>query len=141
MISLPISVLSTKIENFIPIATIKEHQQFCKNFLNSYHSFKKKKTGDKEKNKFQFEEEFFQTQKKQNQEEIMKWFSNLTEEERIKICTIKNKWLINLLLQLYLITTTFDVVNFKPIYEMENLFKDQKNFSHEEDDSYNNNNI
>ena len=51
MISLPISVLSTKIENFIPLSTIKEHQQFCKNFLNSYHSFKKKKTGDKEKNK------------------------------------------------------------------------------------------
>jgi len=111
MISLPISVLSTKIESFISLSTIKEHQQFCKNFLNSYHSFEKKKTGDKEKNKFKFEEEFFQTQKKQNQEEIMKWFSNLKEEERIKICTIKNKWLINLLLQLYLVTTTFDVVN------------------------------
>ena len=140
MISLPISVLLTKDEKFISLSTIKEHQNFCKAFLKSYHSFEKRKTEDKDKNKFKFEEDFFQTEKIQNQEEIMKWFSNLSEEGRIKICTIKNKWLINLLLQLYLMTKTYDTVYFKPIFEMANLFQDTKNFSHNEDDSYNNNN-
>ena len=139
MISLPKSVLLTKKEIYISLSTIEEHQKFCKAFLNSYHSFEKKKTEGKSKNNFKFEGEFFQTMKKQNQDEIMKWFFNLTEEQRIKICTIKNKWLVNLLIQLYLITKTYDNVKFKPFLEMKDLFKDSKNFSHMENDSYNNN--
>ena len=63
MISLPISVLLTKDEKFISLSTIKEHQNFCKAFLKSYHSFEKRKTEDKDKNKFKFEEDFFQTEK------------------------------------------------------------------------------
>ena len=140
MISIPISVLSTKNEEYISLSTIKEHQNFCKAFLKSYHSYEKKKTEDKGKNKNKFEENFFQTEKKQMQEEIFKWFSNLTEEERIKICTIKNKWLVNLLLQMYLLSSTYDNVYFLPVHEMKTLFEDNKNFSHNEDGSYNNNN-
>ena len=140
MISLPISVLTTKEEIYISLSTIHEHQKFCKSLLKSYHSFEKKKTEGKNKIKFKFEEEFFQTQKKQYQEEIIKWFGNLKEEEKIKICTIKNKWLVNLLLQMYLISTSYDNIGFKPIYQMEKLFKDNKNFSHIEENSYNNNN-
>ena len=139
MISLPKSVLLTKNYNYISLSTIEEHQKFCKAFLNSYHSFEKKKTEGKGKNNFKFEGEFFQTVKKQNQEDIIKWFSNLSEEQRIKICTIKNKWLVNLLIQLYLITKTYDDVYFKPFLEMKDLFKDNKNFTHIENDSYNNN--
>jgi len=141
MISLPISVLTTKEEIFISLSTIQEHQKFCKSLLKSYHSFEKRKTEGKNKIKFKFDEEdFFQTQKKQYQEEILKWFGNLKVEEKIKICTIQNKWLVNLLLQMYLISTSYDSVGFKPIYQMEKLFKDNKNFSHIEDSSYNNNN-
>ena len=141
MISLPISVLTTKEEIFISLSTIQEHQKFCKSLLKSYHSFEKKKTEGKNKIKFKFEEdEFFQTQKKQYQEEIIKWFGNLKESEKIKICTIQNKWLVNLLLQMYLISTSYDNIGFKPIYQMEKLFKDNKNFSHIEENGYNNNN-
>ena len=68
----------------------------------------------------------------------MKWFGKLTIEERIKICTIQNKWLVNLILQLHLITTTYDNVSFKPIYQMGNLFKDNKHFAHIDNNSYNN---
>ena len=80
MISLPISVLTTKEEIYISLSTIQEHQKFCKSLLKSYHSFEKKKTEGKNKIKFIFEEEFFQTQKKQYQEEIIKWFGNIKEE-------------------------------------------------------------
>ena len=136
MISLPISVLTTKEEKFISLSTIQEHQKFCKALLKSYHSFEKKKSED---NKYKFEDEFFQNQKKQYRDEIMKWFGKLTIEERIKICTIQNKWLVNLILQLHLITTTYDNVSFKPIYQMGNLFKDNKHFAHIDNNSYNNN--
>ena len=136
MISLPISVLTTKEETFISLTTIQEHQKFCKALLKSYHSFEKKKSEDKDK--YKFEDIFFQTQKKQYRDEIMKWFGKLTIEERIKICTIQNKWLVNLILQLHLITTTYDNVSFKPIYQMGNLFKDNKHFAHIDNNSYNN---
>ena len=140
MISLPISVLQSKDENFISLSTIQEHQKFCKSFLKSYHSFERKKTLDKDKTKTKLEELFCITHKKSNQEEILKWFGNLGEEERIKICTIQNKWLVNLLIQLYLLSVTYDDISLKPIYQMAELFKDNKNFEHIEVNSYNNDN-
>ena len=87
MISLPISVLTTKDEIFISLSTIQEHQKFCKALLKSYHSFEKKKSEDKDKNN-KFDDIVFQTQKKQYQEEIIKWLGKLSIEQRIKICTI-----------------------------------------------------
>ena len=87
MISLPISVLTTKEETFISLTTIQEHQKFCKALLKSYHSFEKKKSEDKDK--YKFEDIFFQTQKKQYRDEIMKWFGKLTIEERILNLFIK----------------------------------------------------
>ena len=140
MISLPISVLTTKDEIFISLSTIQEHQKFCKALLKSYHSFEKKKSEDKDKNN-KFDDIVFQTQKKQYQEEIIKWLGKLSIEQRIKICTIQNKWLVNLILQLHLITTTYDNISFKPIYQMKELFEANKNFSHIENNGYNNSNL
>ena len=143
MISLPISVLTTNEENFISQSTIQEHQKFCKALLKSYHSFKNKKIGvqGKTKTKFKFEENFFSENKKSNQEDVFKWFGNLNEEERIKICTIKNKWLVNILIQIYLLSVTYDDISLKPLDEMEDLFNDNKNFEHIEDNSYNKNTL
>ena len=143
MISLPISVLTTNEENFISQSTIQEHQKFCKALLKSYHSFKNKKIGvqGKTKTKFKFEENFFSENKKFNQEDVFKWFGNLNEEERIKICTIKNKWLVNILIQIYLLSVTYDDISLKPLDEMEDLFNDNKNFEHIEDNSYNKNTL
>ena len=143
MISLPISVLTTNEENFISQSTIQEHQKFCKALLKSYHSFKNKKIGvqGKTKTKFKFEENFFSENKKFSQEDVFKWFGNLNEEERIKICTIKNKWLVNILIQIYLLSVTYDDISLKPLDEIEDLFNDNKNFEHIEDNSYNKNTL
>ena len=136
MCSLPFSILSKQDENIIPLLTIQEHQKFCKSLLKSYQSYEKRKTEEKvDINKYNLEDNIFQTQKKQNQEDILKWFENLTEYQKIKICTIKNKWLVNILIQLYLIYKTYDPCYFKPIMEMEDLFQTQKNFSHIGEDS------
>ena len=135
MSSLPYFILSCQNEEILSSLTVQEHQKFCKLLLKSYQSYEKRKSEEKaDKNKFKSEEEFLQTQRKQNQEDIMKWFENLSEYQRISICTIKNKWLINILIQLYLLYKTYDSCFLKPILDMENLFQPQKNFSHDGED-------
>ena len=131
MSSIPFSILSSQDDNILPKLTIEEHQNFCKLLLKSYQSYERRKSEERQdRNKCKYENEYNENQKKQNQEEIFKWFENLTEYQRIKICTIKNKWLINILIQLYLIYNTYDSCYLKPIIDMEKLFEDHKNFSH-----------
>ena len=97
MSSLPYSILLTENEEILPQLSIQEHQKFCKSLLKFYQSYKKRNSNEKsDKNKLKIEDEYFKTQKKQKQEEILKWFENLSEYEKIKICTIKNKWLVNI---------------------------------------------
>ena len=98
MSSLPYSILTKEDNDILPLLSINDHQKFCTSLLKSYQSYKKKAVEEKtDKYKYKSEEEFLQTQRKQNQEDIMKWFENLSEYQRISICTIKNKWLINIL--------------------------------------------
>ena len=139
MSSLPYSILLTENEEILPQLSIQEHQKFCKSLLKFYQSYKKRNSNEKsDKNKLKIEEEYFKTQKKQKQEEILKWFENLSEYEKIKICTIKNKWLVNILIQLYIIYNTYDSCYIRPNSPMEDLFQPQKNFSHEDEDIANN---
>ena len=42
MSSIPICILSTQDEKFLPSATIQEHQKFCKSFLALYEKRKSK---------------------------------------------------------------------------------------------------
>ena len=115
MSSIPYCILSTQDEKILPLTTIQEHQKFCKSFLALYENRKSK-------------DELHLSKKKQKK--IFKWFKNLTENQKINICTIKNKWLVNILIQLYLIYNTYDSCYIKPSFEMANLFQAQKNFCH-----------
>ena len=115
MSSIPICILSTQDEKILPSATIQEHQKFCKSFLALYENRKSK-------------DELNLSKKKQKK--IFKWFKSLTENQKISICTIKNKWLVNILIQLYLIYNTYDSCYIKPNFEMAKLFQAQKNFCH-----------
>ena len=136
MSSLPFSILLTKNEEIIPLLSIQEHQKFCKSLLKSYLTYKNKISDEKtDKNYYISEQDFMQAQKKHNQKEILKWFETLTIYQRIKICTIKNKWLVNVLIQLYLNYKTYDSCYLIPIIEMKDLFQPQKNFSHGEAES------
>ena len=115
MSSIPYCILLTQDEKILPLATIQEHQKFCKSFLSLYENRKSK-------------DELHLSKK--NKKKIFKWFKNLTENQKISICTIKNKWLVNILIQLYLIYNTYDSCYIKPNFEMANLFQAQKNFCH-----------
>ena len=113
MCSIPYCILSTQDENILPQDTIQEHQKFCKSFLALYENRKIKDELNVSKI---------------DQKKIFEWFKNLTENQKISICTIKNKWLVNILIQLYLIYNTYDSCYIKPNFEMAKLFQAQKNF-------------
>ena len=115
MCSIPYCILSTQDENILPQDTIQEHQKFCKSFLALYENRK-------------FKDEL--NVSKIDQKKIFEWFKNLTENQKISICTIKNKWLVNILIQLYLIYNIYDSCYIKPNFEMTKLFQAQKNFCH-----------
>ena len=119
MSSLPYSILSKKDNDILPLISINEHQKFCLSFLKVYQSYKKK-------NNYKSDEEILQTDKNKRQKEIWKWYENLTEDERIKICTIKNKWLVNIFIQLYLVYQIDTSCYVNPTSEMEDLFKDHR---------------
>ena len=108
MSSIPICILSTQDEKILPSVTIQEHQKFCKSFLALYEKRKSKDDLNLPKKK---------------QKKIFKWFKSLTENQKISICTIRNKWLVNILIQLYLFYNTYDSFYIKPNFEMENLFQ------------------
>ena len=130
MSSLPFSVLSNQIEDILPLISIQEHQKFCKSFLKSYQSYKKKISDEKIDISMNQYDDFAPMPKKQSRDEILKWFESLSIYEKIKICTIKNKWLVNIFIQLYLVYKTFDTTYLKPTVGIQNLFQAQKNFSH-----------
>ena len=119
MSSIPFCILSTQDEKILPSATIQEHQKFCKSFLALY---------EKRKSKDEL------NLSKKNQKKIFKWFKSLTENQKISLCTIKNKCLVNILMQLYLFFNTYDSCYLKPNFEMAKLFQAQKGICH----SYNN---
>ena len=119
MSSLPISIFESQDKDIKLM--IQEHQNFCKQLSKLHKSYVKGKTINKT------EDEFLQERNKQSKEDILNWFKSLSEEERIKICTIKNKWLIDILIQLYLIYQKHDDVYIEPIYDMKDLFYSHKN--------------
>ena len=83
-------------------------------------------------NKNQFND-FSQIQKNKRREEILKWFENLKINEKIKICTIKNKWLVNLFIQLYLVYETHNESIFEPMKCMLDLLRPQSIFFNEKE--------
>ena len=127
MASIPYSILLSQKESVLPKSTIQEHQKFCKNFIKAHQSYEKYKNNSKSKLAFINENVFVLNQKKQIQSDILSWFSTLPEKEKIKIFSIKNKWLVNFFMQLFFIYYRMGNYSYKPLPEMEIFFDDQKN--------------
>ena len=147
MYSIPLSLLTkkTKKENILNESDIQESQNFCKLFSKAKLSYDKKS------------EELNLQHKKNLSSNVWQWFDNLTLEEKIRICTIKNKWLIKILIQLSFFHFIDRKTTFEPISEMSILFTNnqslallnqnynyfqngrdsKKKFGYNEDDYYN----
>ena len=117
MSSIPYPILVSQDTNIIQPEEIQEHQKFSQSFYKLYQLYEKRNENNITENEF----------RKQNKEKILNWFENLSTNQRIKICTIKNQWLVNIFIQLYLINQSIDTCVFKPINDMKIFFNEQEN--------------
>ena len=116
MYSIPLSLL-TKTSNIINESDIQESQNFCKLFSKAKLSYDNKS------------EDLKLLHTKNLQSNIWQWLDNLPLEEKIKICTIKNKWLIKILIQLSFFHFIDRKTRFEPISDMNMLFANNQNLA------------
>ena len=116
MYSIPLSLL-TKTSKIINESDIQESQNFCKLFSKAKLSYDNKS------------EDLKLQHTKNLQSNIWQWFDNLPLEEKIKICTIKNKWLIKILIQLSFFHFIDRKTRFEPISDMNMLFANNQNLA------------
>ena len=118
MITIPFNKLNLNLSDI----SINAHQKFA-NFL-----FEEMSKPHKNKN-FDInstEIELFKENKgKTLQIKVIDWFSRLSAEERIKVSTIKSKWLIDALFQMYLFFKKNSNISFKPNDEMIIFFRNK----------------
>ena len=136
MITIPFSILLSSKSNILPLPTIQEHQKFCQKFLKAHQSFGKYKNNSKSKLAFVNENVFLIHQKEQNQQDVLNWFDSLTIEQKMKICSIKNKWFANIITQLFNIYYKVGNCVYKPISEMALLFAEQRKYLQKEEINY-----
>ena len=116
MYSIPLSLL-TKTSKIINESDIQESQNFCKLFSKAKLSYDNKS------------EDLKLQHTKNLQSNIWQWLDNLPLEEKIKICTIKNKWLIKILIQLSFFHFIDRKTRFEPISDMNMLFANNQNLA------------
>ena len=116
MYSIPLSLL-TKTSNIINESDIQESQNFCKLFSKAKLSYDNKS------------EDLKLQHTKNLQSNIWQWLDNLPLEEKIKICTIKNKWLTKILIQLSFFHFIDRKTRFEPISDMNMLFANNQNLA------------
>ena len=128
MASIPYSILLCQKEHVLPMSTIQEHQKFCKKFLKAHQTFEKYKNNSNSKLAFINDNVFLFNQKKQSQTDILTWFDSLSEEEKLSLFSIKNKWLVNIFTQMFFIHYKMGNYSYKPLSDMCFCFEDQKKY-------------
>ena len=123
MYTIPLFLL-TKETNILSKSDIQEHQNFCKLFSMAQASYEKKLQDSKSKkcNNIQKSE-------KDLLSNVWSWFDNLSFEDKLKICTIKNNWVLRILIQLSFFYFLDNKTTFKPIDEMNIAFTSNQNYS------------
>ena len=128
MCSIPYSLLTKDDSNDFPQSIIKDHQNFCKLFLKAQSSYERINERKKEENKNIKGSSPEKNKELQNQSKIWNWFENLSFKQKKKICTIRNKWLVKIIVQLYYIYILDPESTFEPSHNMKVLFSNQKNY-------------
>ena len=127
MYSIPLFLLTKELkeQNLFTKSDIENHQHFCRLFSKAQTSFDSKIEESKS-------QKVQKTAKKDKdlQNKVWLWFDNLNLEQKLKICTIKNKWLLKLIIQLFYINCIDNKTTFEPTSEMGSLFSCQQNFAY-----------
>ena len=118
MLSTPFIFFDSKNFGFLA-DTLKKRQ----NFLEKLVKETKNLYG---KNKINKETEILSLLKGKNgeklQSNVLKWFSELSFEDKQKICAIQDKWLTSVLIQMYLLFEKNNNIQFEPTEEMKIFF-------------------
>ena len=129
--SIPWVVLSS--QDYLSQETISNHFDFCDALYNASHVYsqKKKNKSNKTKSFNNIQNQLsFKPQKPYNysslQEQVFNWFFSLDITTRITVSSIHNKWLVNLLSQLWKLQYYEHKVRFKPNIHMEEFFDEDK---------------
>ena len=140
MASIPYSILLCQKEHVLPMSTIQEHQKFCKKFLKAHQTFEKYKNNSNSKLAFINDNVFLFNKKKQSQMDILAWLDSLSDEEKLSLLSIKNKWLVNIFTQMFFIYYKMGNYSYKPLPDMCFCFEDQKKYlsKDQKDNSLNN---
>jgi hypothetical protein len=119
MYSIPLFLLEKK-SNLLSQSDFLNHQNFCKLFSKAQSTYERKleDTKSKKSNK----KYILDKNDKDLPSKIWSWFENLSFEEKVKICTIKSKLLLKILLQLYIINYFSNKTTFEPTKEMSVFF-------------------
>ena len=125
MISTPFNFLALKNQNFLS-DTLKLRQIFAEKVFEET----KNLIGE---NKIQNESEIYPPLEGKNglslQSNVFKWLSELSLEERIKLCTIQDEWLTSILIQMYLLFEKNNNIEFEPTDEMKIFFSNSNSLN------------
>jgi hypothetical protein len=125
MISTPFNFLALKNQNFLS-DTLKLRQIFAEKVFEET----KNLIGE---NKIQNESEIYLPLEGKNglslQSNVFKWLSELSLEERIKLCTIQDEWLTSILIQMYLLFEKNNNIEFEPTDEMKIFFSNSNSLN------------
>ena len=118
MLSTPFNLLISKNLNILS-DTLKRRQTFAE-------KLKKETQNFNEKNKIKNEPEICSILEGKNdgnlQTNVFEWLSVVSLDERIKICTIQDRWLTSILIQMYLLFEKNNEIKFEPNEEMKVFF-------------------
>jgi len=110
MISLPYRILN----HFQKETFVKEHQIFANNLI------REKKKYEKNLPRANFNKQI-------SIRKVFDFIDKLSDKERMKLFTISNKWLVEILIQLFSLYENNNKITFELDYEMEKLIKKKMN--------------
>ena len=123
MYSIPLFLLINENNNILSQSEIQNHQNFCKLLSKVKLSYQSKLEESKSKNT-----KIIPKKEKDLPSKVWSWFDNLPFDDKLKICTIKNKWVLKIIIQLSFIHFLDNKTTFEPTYDMKILFTSYQNY-------------
>ena len=120
--SIPICILNSNNSELISNETIRNFRYFVEIII------KKRINNQNKQNTFELSND--------NSKKIFNWFSNLSLNERIQICTIHNKWLSNLIKQLLILYECDNNCCLNPLRDFRIFFDENDYYYFNNDGNY-----
>ena len=126
MYSIPLFLLTKELKEhkIFSLTDIQEHQNFCRLFEKVQKTFENKLRDSQSQKSLKDP-----TKDKDLPSKVWSWFENLSFEQKLKICTIRNKWLLRIIIQLSFINFLDRRITLEPTSEMNSLFSTDQSYT------------